>query len=367
MILLGSTPQTDHFYVPAETVKHQESIMMWPERSDNWRNGAKPAQRVFVEIATIVSRYESVIMLVSKEQYQNARQLLPATIKVIEMSYNDAWIRDIGPTYLLNQRGNIRAVDWRFNAWGGLVDGLYFPWDMDDQVAQKLCELKGIDYYRLEQFILEGCAFHTDGEGTLVVTEESVLSEGRNGQLAKPIVETILKAFLGVEKIIWLQKGYFMDETNGDVDNMISFVRPGEILLTWTDDQADPQYISSKQAYDTLSKAVDAKGRKLIIHKLQMPKPLFATAAESSGVDPVNGLLPRYPGDRLTASYVNYYLLNNALILPIFDDPQDGVALTLLTKLFPNRKIETVYARELLLGGGNIHCVVAALPTYTEV
>ncbi len=366
MKIVGTTPKEDQYYLPAETKRHRESIMMWPERSDNWRNGAKPAQKTFAEIAAIINRYEPVTMLVSKEQYQNARHALPAEIRVIEMSYNDAWIKDIGPTYLLNQKNQIRAVDWRFNAWGGLVDGLYFPWDMDDQVAQKLCELTGIDYYHLEKFILEGCAFHTDGEGTLIVTEESILSEGRNGMLTKTEVEAVLKAYLGIEKVIWSKLGYFMDETNGDVDNMLSFVRPGELLLTWTDDQSDPQYASSEEAYRILEAATDTKGRHFKIHKLQMPKPMFATQEESAGVDPINGLLSRYPGDRLTASYVNYYALNDAIILLIFDDPQDTVAIQTLTQLFPDRKIEPVYAKELLLGGGDVHCVVAAVPAHTE-
>ncbi|MDK1716138.1 agmatine deiminase [Dellaglioa algida] len=367
MKIMGSTPRKDHFYLPAETIRHHESIMMWPERPDNWRNGANDARRAFIEIAVIVSRYEPVTMLVSRQQYKHARHLLPESIRVIEMSFDDAWIKDIGPTYVLNDQGDIRGVDWRFNAWGGLVDGLYFPWDMDDQVAEKLCELNRIDYYRLEEFILEGCAFHTDGEGTLIVTEESILSEGRNGQMTKPVVETILKAYLGVEKIIWLKYGYYMDETNGDVDSMLSFVQPGELVLTWTDDVDDPQYVISQQAYDVLKNATDAKGRQFKIHKLQIPKPLFATEDESNGVDLVNGLLPRYPGDRLTASYVNFYLANDVLILPVFDDPQDNIAIEKMSQLFPDRKMEPVYARELLLGGGNVHSIVDALPTYTGV
>ncbi|WP_099973992.1 agmatine deiminase [Lactobacillus terrae] len=366
MKIINSTPISDGYYLPSENIEHSESIMIWPERADNWRNGAKPAQKVFSEIANKISEYEPITMIASKEQYDHARHVLSENVRVVEMSYNDSWIKDIGPMYLLNKSNNIRSVDWRFNAWGGLVDGLYFPWDQDDKVARKISDFQRIDYYSVSDFILEGCAIHTDGEGTAILTEDTVLSEGRNGHVTKDEAEEILKNYLNLDKIIWLKSGYFMDETNGDVDNMLSFVKPGVILLTWTDDVTDPQYQISKDAFEILSHSTDAKGRKLEIHKLPIPKPLFATENESNGVDSDNGLLPRYPGDRLTASYVSYYLFNGGLLLPIFDDPNDQIAIDILKDLFPDRKIETIHARELLLGGGNVHCVIEAVPMYKE-
>ncbi|BDR56924.1 hypothetical protein KIMC2_14860 [Xylocopilactobacillus apis] len=244
---------------------------------------------------------------------------------------------------------------------GGLVDGLYFPWDQDDLVTQKLSELDELDYYDVN-FVLEGCGYQTDGEGTLLAVEESVLSEGRNNQISKAKVETILKKYLNVTKIIWLKHGYFMDETNGDIDNIATFIRPGEIALNWTDDLTDPMCKITNEALDILSRETDAKGRKFKINKVQLPKILLANEAENNYIDPVNGLLPRKPGDRLTASYINCYLANDAVILPIFDDPHDQEAIDQYQKLFPDRKIEPIYTRELLLGGGNIHSIVLGVP-----
>lgn len=361
MKLKNSTPQDDGYYLAPEWQHHKQSYMMWPQRTDNWRDGAKPAQRVFVEIATKVSEYEPVTMLVSQSQYQHARHVLPENIRVIEMSYNDAWIRDIGPAYLMNRQHQVRTVNWQFNAWGGLFDGLYFPWDQDNLVAQKLSDLDRLDYYDVN-FVLEGCGYQLDGEGTLLAVEESVLSEGRNGQVQKSDVESILKKYLNVSKIIWLAQGYFMDETNGDVDNLVNFVRPGEVALNWTEDRTDPMFAITHQAFRTLNGATDAKGRKLKIHKVSLPRPLLATETESQGVDPVNGRLPRYAGDRLTASYINCYLANDAVILPIFDDTHDQAAIDQYQQLFPKRKIEPVYTRELLLGGGNIHSIILGVP-----
>ncbi|EOI00727.1 agmatine deiminase [Enterococcus moraviensis ATCC BAA-383] len=362
MKLTSSNPKKDGFYAPGEFEPHQETYMIWPERADNWRNGGKPAQTAYAQVAQAISMFEPVTMFVSAKQYKNARQVLPAPIRVMEMSNNDAWIKDYGPIYVTNKKGEVRGVDWRFNAWGGLLDGLYFPWDQDDLIAEKLCEFNRIDYYSLDDFILEGCSIHLDGEGTLFTTEEVLLSEGRNGKLSKGEIEEQLKSYCNVEKIIWLKQGFFLDETNGDIDNMLNIVRPGEIVLTWTEDTEDPQYEISKAAYEQLINETDAKGRKLTIHKMLMPEPMYITTEESQGVDPVNGMLPRFPGDRLTASYVSYYTANDGIIYPVFNDKNDQAAEALLKQLYPNRKIIGVPAREILLGGGNIHCIAQSIP-----
>lgn len=362
MKLTTSNPKEDGFFAPGEFDPHEETYLIWPERADNWRNGGKPAQAAYAAVAKAIALFEPVTMLVSAKQYKNVRQSLPEKIRVLEMSNNDAWIKDYGPIYVTNEKGEVRGVDWRFNAWGGLLDGLYFPWDQDDLIAEKLCEFNRIDYYSLKEFILEGCSIHLDGDGTLYTTEEVLLSEGRNGKLSKEEIETILKSYCNVEKIIWLKQGFFLDETNGDIDNMLNVVRPGELVLTWTDDPEDPQYEISKAAYEQLKNETDAKGRKLTIHKMLMPEPMYITTEESQGVDPVNGMLPRFPGDRLTASYVSYYTANGGIIYPLFNDKNDQAAGALLETLYPDRKIIGVPAREILLGGGNIHCIAQSIP-----
>ncbi|MGF2385370.1 agmatine deiminase [Lentilactobacillus otakiensis] len=361
MKIKNTTPQQDQYSVAPEWHHHQQAYMMWPERTDNWRDGAKPAQKVFAEVAAKISKYEPLTMLVSRKQYEHALHAMPEAVRVVEMSYNDSWMRDVGPTYLIDSQNGVRSVSWQFNAWGGLVDGLYFPWDQDNLVSEKVSDLDRIDHYDVD-FVLEGSAYQTDGEGTLIATEESVLSEGRNGQIEKATVEAIFKKYLNVTKIIWLERGYFMDETNGDVDNMVNFVRPGEVALTWTEDESDPMYEICHEALAILKKATDAHGRRLKIYRVQMPKPLLITKEESEGVDPVNGRLPRYEGDRLMATYINCYLANGAVILPVFGDEHDEAAISQYQAIFPDRTIEPVYARELLLGGGDIHSIVLGVP-----
>ena len=359
---LKSIPKEDGFRMPAEFEKHSGTYIIWPERPDNWRNGAKPAQKVFAEVATVIGKYEPVTMIVSNEQYSNVRNLLPSYVRVVEMSNNDSWVRDCGATFLVNDKGNRRAVDWEFNAWGGLFDGLYFPWDDDDKIASKMCELESVDSYRTDNFVLEGGSIHVDGEGTVMVTEECLLSEGRNPHMTKEEIGNKLCEYLNCEKVLWIPRGIYNDETNGHVDNMCNFVKPGEVVLAWTDDENDPQYERSVEAYNYLVNETDAKGRKLTVHKLLIPSPILITAEESQGVDAVDGTLPRQEGDRMAASYVNYYTGNGFIALPVFGDKNDENAVKVLSELYPDRKIETIYAREILLGGGNIHCITQQVP-----
>ena len=330
--------------------------MLWPERGDTWRLGAKPARAAFVQVAEAIAAFEGVTVCVSAPQFDNARHHLPAHIRLVEISSNDAWMRDVGPTFVSDKNGQIRGVDWQFNAWGGLKDGLYFPWDHDAAVAKKILEIERVHRYRAP-FILEGGSIHVDGEGTVITTEECLLHPNRNPDLSKNDIEDLLKDYLNADKVIWLKQGVFMDETNGHVDNLCCFVRPGEILLTWTDDPSDPQYAISMDAFDILSSTTDAKGKKLAIHKIHQPGPLFLTREESTGLDVAENTIPRKEGQRLAASYVNFYLANNAVVMPVFNDPHDVAAVETLSLLFPERKITTIYAREILLGGGNIHCI----------
>ena len=359
---LEGTPKADGFRMPGEFERHQGCYIIWPERPDNWRLGGKPAQEVFTKVANTIGKYEPMTVVVSRNQYSNARNMLADYVKVVEMSNDDSWIRDCGATFVINDKGEMRGVDWVFNAWGGLVDGLYFPWDQDDKIAQKMCELEQVDSYRLEDFVLEGGSIHVDGEGTVMVTEECLLSEGRNPHMTKEQIGEKLCEYLGCEKVLWVPNGIYNDETNGHVDNMCNFVRPGVVLLAWTDDQNDPQYARSKEAYDYLTNETDARGRKLEVHKMYTPAPILITKEESMGVDAIDGTLPRQEGDRLAASYVNYYTGNGFIALPVFNDPNDQKAIDKLKELYPDRVIEPIYAREILLGGGNIHCITQQVP-----
>jgi agmatine deiminase len=358
--LLNSTPRKDGFRMPGEFEIHQGTWMLWPERPDNWRLGAKPAQKAFAAVATAIARFEPVTMGVSQAQYSNARNMLPGSIRLVEMSNNDAWIRDTGPTFVSNGT-EIRAVDWDFNAWGGLKGGLYFPWDLDDMVARKVAEIERVDRYKAP-IVLEGGSIHVDGEGTVLTTQECLLNENRNPGKSKGEIESTLSDYLNVSEFIWLNRGIFNDETNGHIDNICCFIQPGVVALAWTDDRSDPQYEISQENLEILSTAKDAKGRKLEIHKIHLPNPVLITQEESEGVDVYNGTLPREEGDRLAASYINFFFSNGGAVVPMFNDPHDAPALEQLQKLMPDRKVVGVFAREILLGGGNIHCITQQQP-----
>ena len=347
--------------MPAEFEPHAGCWMLWPERGDNWRDGAQPAQREFVAVAAAIAQFEPVSMGVSAAQYEFARAALDAEIRVVEISSNDAWMRDVGPSFLVNNSGAVRGVDWHFNAWGGLQGGLYFPWDRDDLVARKVLELERVGRYR-PPMICEGGALHVDGEGTVLVTEQCLLNRNRNPQLTREDIEVLLHAYLGTRSVIWLGEGVFNDETDGHIDNLACFVRPGEIALTWTDDKRDPQYRISVDALARLDSARDAKGRRLKIHKLPMPGPLYMSRQEAVGVQSRAGVKPRHARARLAASYVNFYLANGAVVMPLLDARTDRLAASRLRRIFPQRHVIGVPAREILLGGGNIHCITQQVP-----
>jgi agmatine deiminase len=347
--------------MPAEFAPHTGCWMLWPERPDNWRNGAKPAQAAFAAVAAAIAQGEPVTVGVSAAQFHNARVHLPAAVRVVEISSNDAWMRDCGPTFVIDSKGRRRGVDWTFNAWGGLHGGLYFPWDRDDEVAQKVIEIEGDDRYR-SAFVLEGGAIHVDGQGTCLTTEECLLNPNRNGPVSRSDVETMLERYLGVSTVIWLAKGVHLDETGGHVDELACFTAPGHVALTWTEDRKDPQYEISHDAHRRLKAARDARGRRLTIHKIHQPGPLYMTAAEAAGIDMRAGSRPRRAGDRLAASYINFYIANRCVVMPLYEKRWDAAAMRTLRRLFPARRVIGVPTREILLGGGNIHCITQQVP-----
>ena len=363
---LTSTPRADSYRMPGEFEPHAGCWMLWPERPDNWRLGAVLAQRAFAQVAAAIARFEPVMVGVSARQWLNARRLLPPHVRVVELSSNDAWVRDCGPTFVVDDRGGLRGVDWGFNAWGGLQGGLYFPWDQDALVARKILEIERADRYAAP-LVLEGGSIHVDGQGTLITTEECLLNPNRNPGLSRAEIEGYLREYLNVEKIIWLGQGVYNDETGGHVDNLCCFVQPGVVLLTWTDDPDDPQYAISRDALERLSVALDAQGRRLEVHTIHQPNPVLITEEEAAGVDAIEGTLPRRAGDRLAASYVNFYIANGGVIAPLFDDPHDEPALATLRELFPDREVVGVPAHEILLGGGNIHCITQQQPLAASV
>ncbi len=363
MSTLNSTPRADGFRMPAEWETQRQAWMVWPERPDNWRLGGKPAQAAFSAVAKAIAEFEPVTVCVSAGQYENARARLDhGNIRLVEITTDDAWVRDTGPTFVINDQGGVRGVDWGFNAWGGFDGGLYAPWQRDDQVASKILEIERCDRYRTEGFVLEGGSIHVDGEGTLITTEECLLNRNRNPHLTREQIEAVLREHLAIDTVIWLPDGLYNDETDGHVDNFCCYVRPGEVLLAWTDDVNDPNYPRCQAAMRVLENARDAKGRAFVVHKMPIPGPLYATAEECAGVDLVAGTQERSPAVRLAGSYVNFLIVNGGIIAPSFDDAKDEEARTILQRLFPEHRVVMVPGREILLGGGNIHCITQQQP-----
>lgn len=358
---LASTPRADGFRMPAEFEPHSACWMLFPQRPDNWRENGAPAQAAFAAVAAAIARFEPVIVGANADRYAAARAIMPDDVRVVELSNNDAWMRDMGATFVVNDAGAMRGVDWGFNAWGGLEKGLYFPWDKDEQVAQKMLEMAAVPRYAAP-LIMEGGSFHVDGAGTLITTEECLLNPNRNPTLNRTEIEAYLSDYLAVDKVIWLEKGLHNDETDGHVDNIACFVRPGEVALAWTNDANDPNHAICADAYQRLSKATDARGQQLTVHKIPLPPPLYITEEESAGIVAQDGSYPRPAGERMAGSYINFYIANGGIIMPGFGVPTDAAAQAALAALFPEREVVAVPGREILLGGGNIHCITQQQP-----
>lgn len=365
MTLLNSTPKADGFRMPGEFEPQSHVWMIWPQRPDVWRNQAIPGRKAFTEAATAISRFTPITMLVPADQLKNAREQLPTSVNTLEMASNDSWMRDSGPSFVINDQGELRLVDWQFNAYGGLEEGLYEPWDDDDQIPAKLSEHLGIGRYRAP-IVCEGGAIHVDGQGTLMTTPDCLLNPNRNGHMSQAEVEQALSDYLNLEKIIWLNCD-MEEETDGHVDQLVAFVRPGEVMLTWTDDPQNGYYDIVREAYEALATTTDAKGRKLEIHKLIQPEPMFLTAEEAAGIEQVEGSFAREAGLPIADCYINYLITNKGIIVPTFNQPKaDNLAMSLLSEVFPKHEIVGVPSREIGIGGGLIHCITQQQPKTSD-
>lgn len=362
-----TTPRGDEFSMPFEGEKHSGTIMLLPFRKDTWRKNAEPALANYKQIILAISKYEPIYVGISPKIYSKVINQFTGIKNVypIKIKYNDAWARDNSPIFVTN--GNkMRIVDFRFNAWGGEVDGLYSNYHDDDLLTGNFAKLFNVESYYLNDFILEGGSIHVDGEKTCLVTKACLLSKGRNPRLTQLEIEETLKIYLGVSKVIWIDNGIFEDETNEHIDNMACFIKPGVVALAWTNDKNDPQYAYSQAAYKKLKSSTDAQGRKLEVVKIKLPKPQYMTKEESKSIETGRyDAKPRESGSRLAASYINFYQGEKFVILPAFGVPEDKIAKKQMQLLYPNKEIIQINSREILLGGGNIHCITMQIP-YNE-
>ncbi|GKB26938.1 agmatine deiminase [Tanacetum coccineum] len=321
MDITKGTPVRHGFRMPAEWETHSQTWLGWP------RNNATHGQAIFAKVAAAISHFEPVTVCASASQWANARKLLPHNVRVAEISMNDSWFRDSGPTFVVHDvnsnpgkvEHNVAGIDWNFNSWGGVDDGCFIDWSDDLLLARKILSLERVPCFT-QSMILEGGSIHVDAEGTCLTTEECLLNKNRNPHLTKEQIEEELKSYLGVKKIVWLPRGlYGDDDTNGHIDSICCFVKPGVVLLTFE------------------------------VIKFHVPGPLYTIEEEAAGLAQAK---PRLPGTRLAASYVNFYIVNGGIIAPQFGDPKWDEEVVV--------KIEG--AREIVLGGGNIHCITQQQP-----
>lgn len=341
-------------FVP-EFEHHAATIAMYPFRTDIWRKDAVHMQKYVLNLVKVISRYEHVILVCRKIDVPFLESLSYENVTIVPMEYDDIWARDIGPTFV-KYENSFKVVDWKFNSWGGLKEGSYFPWDKDNAFTSEMAKYLNLECEHAD-IVLEGGAILTDGDGTLFTTQSVLLNRNRNPFKSKQYVEEVLKKHLHVKKVVWIEQGLALDETNGHIDNVMSIVRPHEVCIAWTDDKKNPNYKRVRKILSDLLEQYEC-----VVHKIPLPTQLFMTAEESGGLTSNVDALDRKAGDLLPASYLNYYVVNGAVIVPSFGCKEDQMVYQLLSDIYADRKIEQIYSREPLLGGGGIHCILHEIP-----
>ncbi len=336
-----ATPADRGLYMPAEWHSHDRCWMAWPCRVELWGEHLEAAREAYAEVARAILGFEPVTMIANPDSIAEASLHCGPGIACLPMALDDSWIRDIGPSFVIDVQGGIEGGDWRFNGWGGK----YQPYDQDAAVAGAVLEHLGLPGHAAPM-VLEGGAIHVDGEGTLLTTESCLLNPNRNPDLGREEIETLLAAHLGLRRVIWLGAGLEDDETDGHVDNLACFVRPGVVLALSSDEPEDGNYEVLQDNLARLRAARDAKGRALEVIEVAQPR-------RAVGED----------GRRLAASYVNLYIANGGVVMPSFEDGKDGAARDTIAACFPGREVRQVPALEILRGGGGIHCITQQQPT----
>lgn len=332
-----------NLYMPAEWEKHERSLLEWPVRSSMvWPKNYDIFCSGIASLIKAIKEFEKIALVVNEDTLSEARNLCGSDVEYLVIPHNDAWLRDNGPTFLLDSDKHLSAVNWRFNAWGGK----YPEFEQDDKVAPSILEHYCVSHFN-SPIVMEGGSIHVDGEGTLITTKECLLNKNRNYSLSEPEIEAELKLRLGVSKIIWLNHGLYGDETDGHIDNVACFAKPGTIIMQTCRDPEDPNFEITKENLEILNNSTDARGRKLQIIEISQPPARF------------------YEGIRLTLSYLNFYFVNGGIILPVFGadaEKTDRQAEEILIKLYPERKIVCVDGMALITEGGNVHCLTQQMP-----
>jgi agmatine deiminase len=344
-----TTPAQLGYAMPAEWQPHERTWMAWPTEGYTLGDAPEEAYRAWSQVANTIVRFEPLTMVVDPAATASARQWLDPAVTVVERPLDDAWMRDIGPTFLVGPEtggsgSRLAAADWIFNGWGAQA---WATWGKDAEIAETVAELAGARRFA-SRMVNEGGGIHVDGAGTVLITETVQLDPGRNPGWTREQVEAELRGFLGVRKVIWLPRGLTRDYgefgTRGHVDIVAAFVKPGVVVVHTQPDPAHPDHEVGKENAAILRAATDAGGRRLEVVELPAP-----TVTEEDG-EPVD------------YSYINHYLANGLTLLCGFGDPRDEQAAEIFAGLLPERKIEIVDARAIFARGGGIHCITQQQP-----
>ena len=339
------TPKKDGLFMPPEFGPHQACLMQWPTstRKDFWASQFEPAKDVYAEVARAIAAFEPVVMVCNPGDARDVRERCGAGVETLEIPIDDSWMRDDGPIFVVDGKGGLALVHFRFNSWGEK----YLPYDNDAQVPERIAAHLGMRRYEAP-FVLEGGSFFVDGEGTLITTEQCLLNPNRNPTWSREQIEDGLREYLGIETVIWLQA--FEDrDTDGHVDGIAQYVRPGTIVLETPSDPSNFNHIHAPKNLEHLASVRDARGRTL------EALPFDATAHTK-----VADLEVEIP-------YVNFYLPNGGVIMPTAGLPQDDGAIEQVRRLFPDREIVPVPGAVLSYGGGGPHCITQQVPTGTPL
>ena len=337
--------------MPAEWEPHAGTWLAWPHRRSDWPGKFGPIRWVYGEIVRTLARFETVNVLVRPEDWDGARKVLAAVhapggnVRLWKFPSDRGWVRDSGPIFVTDAAGDRTALDWHFNAWAKYAD-----WTRDDELPAFVAGKLGVPSLqpalRGWRVVLEGGSIDVNGCGLLLTTEECLLSttQHRNPPFDRADYEAVFDQYLGVRKVLWLNKGIAGDDTHGHIDDLARFVGPRTVATVVEADPTDANYDPLQENLDRLMGFVDVDGSKLEIVALPMPRPIV------------------FRGQRLPASYANFYIANGVVIVPTFNDPADRVALGTLADLFPDRAVVGIHCGDLIWGLGTLHCMTQQEP-----
>jgi agmatine deiminase len=334
-------PSNLGFKMPPEWAPHSRTLMAWPVKEALWPEPFTDILPAYAKIVNTIACFEPVALVVKPELLDQAASFCGPNIELLPLAYNDSWMRDNGPTIIRNDGGELAGINWIFNAWGGK-----FPCELDNQLAPQVLSHLKIPCFDLP-LVMEGGSIHIDDAGTLLTTEECLLNPNRNLQFTWEEIEAYLQRYLNVSKIIWLKRGWDGDDTDGHVDNVACFARPGVILTQVCLDPADPNYEITQENLAILKTATDTQGNPFEVIEIEQPPAQF------------------YQKVRLTLSYLNFYFVNGGIIIPVFGGAAtitDTKAIAVLKQVFPEREIATVDGLTIARGGGNVHCLTQQVP-----